>query len=395
MLLIFKKILISSVATAILMHSALIAIASDVPLLLWEKEYGDGKKWVNYHKMSIDTDGKLLIAITEVEMLQNKTSKAVRTLIWKMDKQGKIVEEISSDLGSVVRKHDGIPETWEPKIKAFFVMRNKEYFLILDYINHPWLIHVNKSGKVTFNKDIVGPNALFDISKVIQTADSNYLLMGHSDLDSFIMKISPKGEILWKKKYDKGNMDYFIDGYATDDGGYLLIANSGTYGMAFNGPSEVLIGRYASNGEIISEKRIKGRFGSVTRSTTGGTILIYDRRDTLEQDVWLQILRSDLSEGVAKKISENKNFMSRFKIVNDFGNYIIIGNNEDRLKVTKITPTAGLIWNVLGPALEPPLPLDRFDVFILANHVYVISNVLATGESKNDYHKLNISKYKH
>lgn len=112
-----------------------------------------------------------------------------------------------------------------------------------DTLSSLWLIKTNSEGelewKTTFEQKL-GDH----VSQLIQTADSNYAIVGYTysgnatrigtvSADLVLLKISGSGSLLWKKTYDLGISNRGLKSIVqTSDGGYVLTDNTGSFGMA-------------------------------------------------------------------------------------------------------------------------------------------------------------------
>ncbi|TXD84616.1 T9SS type A sorting domain-containing protein [Subsaximicrobium wynnwilliamsii] len=108
-----------------------------------------------------------------------------------------------------------------------------------------WIVKTNETGALEWEKTIGGNN--FDgLGSICQTDDGGYLVTADSDSnisgdktensngssDYWILKLDATGTIVWQHTYGGGNTDYGPKGLQTIDGGYMVVgsSNSGVSG---------------------------------------------------------------------------------------------------------------------------------------------------------------------
>ena len=137
------------------------------------------------------------------------------------------------------------------------------------------LLLVDRSGTAQASKTF--PLGDMMVTKMIATPSEELVLVGHRQLDATAIKVDLSGRQLWEKTLDLGAMDMFVDAVPREDGGVLLVANSGTYQHLFIGPSRVGIVGVDRSGVATTPRWQFGRFGSVVGDESG-YFLLYDER---------------------------------------------------------------------------------------------------------------------
>lgn len=97
-----------------------------------------------------------------------------------------------------------------------------------------WVVKMNKDGEIEWTKAFHRLNRV-SIKTVIETNDNHFLLLGSNGYswswyDYWITKMSPKGEIVWERIYDKVENDNIKLVIQTSDKHYLVAGNFADYG---------------------------------------------------------------------------------------------------------------------------------------------------------------------
>lgn len=103
-----------------------------------------------------------------------------------------------------------------------------------------WLLKIDAGGNVSWQKTYGG--TLSDFAKsVTQTTDGGYFVVGfshsfstgHGD-DIWALKLDANGTLEWQKTYEGMTDDYGLTGYPTPDGGYMVSANTTSFGAHYS-----------------------------------------------------------------------------------------------------------------------------------------------------------------
>lgn len=108
-----------------------------------------------------------------------------------------------------------------------------------------WLLKITHEGDLEWEKTLGGAFNDF-CSEIVIASDGSYLIGGHSEqedaaqgdtfgnIDKVIFKVSPSGEVIWKKNYDRSNFDRLEKILPTNDGGFLLGGSISTDNEHYN-----------------------------------------------------------------------------------------------------------------------------------------------------------------
>ncbi|MEO0146980.1 MAG: hypothetical protein ABIM19_09125, partial [candidate division WOR-3 bacterium] len=98
-----------------------------------------------------------------------------------------------------------------------------------------------------------GEEGVERLHSICQTQDGGYILSGRSnsfssgDDDVFILKIDKVGNLIWARTYGGPDADIGNIGILTEDGGYLLLGETRSFGQ---GENDVLILKVNQNGDV-------------------------------------------------------------------------------------------------------------------------------------------------
>jgi len=104
------------------------------------------------------------------------------------------------------------------------------------------LIKTDENGLVQWNKTYAQQGLQYQGTKVQQTNDNGYIIMGYVEkwntLDHYykalLIKTNENGNISWVKTYQKYNWDFCRDGQQTNDGGFILAGHTNPPGEDVN-----------------------------------------------------------------------------------------------------------------------------------------------------------------
>lgn len=139
------------------------------------------------------------------------------------------------------------------------------------------------------------------LSTIAETTDNGYIASGYTesygagDKDGLIIKTEINGTLDWAKAYGGANNDTFFDIILTDDGGYIAIGATNSYGA---GNQDMWIVKLDSSGDIEWEKAYGGAnydYGiSIIQTAAGGYVAggITKSDGAGNYDYWILLLSS-------------------------------------------------------------------------------------------------------
>jgi len=123
-----------------------------------------------------------------------------------------------------------------------------------------WLLKIDANGVIEWQK-LYGGDKLDTGYSIIQTTDGGYIMaigswtVGEDNSDLVLMKIDNTGNIQWQKAYEGSDFDYFYSIIQADDGGYITVGVSKSYGT---GDGDCWIIKTDANGNVLWQKAIGG-----------------------------------------------------------------------------------------------------------------------------------------
>ncbi len=92
---------------------------------------------------------------------------------------------------------------------------------------------------------------------ILPTSDNGYVAFGFTDSvagkneDNLVFKLDRDGNILWQKAFGGDNEDELVGGVETDDGGFIVLGNTNSFGA---GGSNIMVSKIDSSGNLIWSK---------------------------------------------------------------------------------------------------------------------------------------------
>lgn len=363
-----------------LSHAGLI---DTLPNTLWENKFGDAE--YSYHNKAAflsPKDSGLFIAGEYTSSARGVPTVTEGLWVWKVNPAGeKIIDLKLKNPADDAKKYSNV--------EALAITENEDIILIAQMRRgRANLLKLNSAGEILLSKELKSER---DISRIIPTADNNFLLIGHDKFNSLLMKIDANGEVLWEKINDRGKDDMFVNGILTEDGGFILIENSGKSAQFYLASSEMWITKYDSKGEKITEKSFPGRHGSIARGKDGSYAIVYDKSGTAKQDIWAKAVDKDLNEKWDVNVTSTDFGLESFKIASlTNGDYIVAGPIMLRPWVSYIDSTGVKKWDFYNKAMEPA---SGTDFISKGNDCFIVSSVVAITDQYKINNKIKAIKF--
>lgn len=347
---------------------------------IWKRKFGDAS--YAYQNKAVAFSPKVYaLFIAGINSTSGKgiPTKVEGIWIWKISDAGEKVTDLRIKSTEAMKFVD---------VEALAILDTEDVFVIAKLVSgQSILIKLNAKGEILFSKKINDGR----ISKIIPTIDNKLLLIGHQSLDSFLIKIDTSGEVLWSKAYDRGQTEMLVDGIATDDGGFVLIENSGKVEQFFMGSSQIWLTKYDATGQNKFEKSFPGRYGSITKGKTGSYAIVYDKSGTANQDIWIKAVDQQFSSLWDVKVTETNFGLERFKITSmTNGDFVVAGPINGRPWVSYITSSGAKKWDFSGKTMDMAVGTD----FVSKdNYGFIVSSVVAVNEQYKLINKIRVIKF--
>jgi hypothetical protein len=215
----------------------------------WAKTYGDIWKDRLYAITETQDGGFVAVGSAELPMVEGNW---IDTLVMKLSSEGDVVWS---------RTHGWLEHDW---FEAVFPLDDGGFIVAgsyedIDYdLRYAMILKLDADGNLVWRRiySVGGLNSRVESAK--QTKDGGIILLGVAysefspELDITVTKLNTAGDIVWSKIFEEFDDDYPSAILQTEDGGYIVAANSLSY------PSEErdgLLLRLDPSGEILWQKR--------------------------------------------------------------------------------------------------------------------------------------------
>lgn len=135
------------------------------------------------------------------------------------------------------------------------------------------------AGQITFER-VLGTSEADGLGEAIQTSDDGFLLVGNTlPLDenysqAYVIKTDQYGEEIWSDTYGGKFSESASDAVETDDGGYLIIGGTSSYGA---GNNDAYLAKYDKDGNQVWTKTYGGQYDDgasmIIKSSDGNYII--------------------------------------------------------------------------------------------------------------------------
>lgn len=125
-----------------------------------------------------------------------------------------------------------------------------------------WAVKVTQTGQVEWAKAF-GGGASDEFYEIYETADHGFIAAGHSSSfsaslqpDPWVVKLDKTGNIVWQKTYGGSAPDYAYSIKQTNDGGYVVVGTTASFGTGVYGTyaADILLLRLDGDGNLLWSK---------------------------------------------------------------------------------------------------------------------------------------------
>lgn len=202
----------------------------------------------------------------------------------------------------------------------------------------PIVLQINNKGKRIWEHYLGGRKKDF-AAKVLHT-DDGYLVIGktesygHGDFDMYAVKLNKKGKWQWYNAFGGEDDDTANDAIQTDDGGFLLVGLTNSFGLTRD---DVLIVKTNKNGKRLWQRSYGGDYAdeayAITKSPDGGFVVVgrtesFNRRNGFD----LYLFKID-AQGklVWQRTHGGKSDDTGYDIITTKDGYLIVGEKKSDL----------------------------------------------------------------
>lgn len=202
--------------------------------------------------------------------------------------------------------------------------------------NDIYLIKTDQFGDTTWTKYFGGINA-DNAHNVRQTSDNGYIIAGSTSsfgnglLDPWLIKTNSQGDTLWTKTYGGIEGDFFKTASQTDDGGYIAIGTTLSFG---SGLQDFYLVKTNASGDSLWTKTYGGvsaDFGDDVAQTSDGGFIVFGYTASYGSggDDFYIVKTNSLGDTLwTKTYGGNNNETGRRVIETSDGGYLLTGSTE-------------------------------------------------------------------
>ncbi|MDD5530473.1 MAG: hypothetical protein PHX21_10680 [bacterium] len=184
-----------------------------------------------------------------------------------------------------------------------------------------YLIRTNSLGDTVWTRTFGGDN--YDRGASVQQAfDGGFIITGETnsfgtgDRDVYLIRTNPLGDTLWTKTYGGSKDDYGNSVQPTQDGGFIIVGSTYSFGTGTPGSSNVYLIRANPLGDTLWTKTFGGTLGDMgnsVRQTSDGGFIITGETYSFginvpgSSNVYLIKTNSSGNISIAKEVSAGQN----------------------------------------------------------------------------------------
>jgi hypothetical protein len=358
--------------------------------VVWDKAYGSESLWTEFRAITAAPKRGVLVGVSQRNALDAPTATANRLFLWRIDPAGRLASEVE------IRKSvsSATAGSTTAAIRDLTELEKDETLLLVDFEGgRPSIVRVDGAGKQTLTKEVARPGRALTLFKIVP-AGAKFLLIGHEAFDALLMEVDGAGNLLWEKKFDRGKMEFFVDGMASGDDGFVLVGNSGQYDALRAGPSIVWVGRYDAGGALKAEVTFAGRYGRIAPARDGGVAVVYDRSATNDQEIHVKGLGADLKEAWDTPVVSATASFSDFKIAaTPVGGFVIAGGKGGRPYAATVDAAGRVSTKFEGAAAPASLDVGSYGLASdQAGAFYLASSHVEAGDKATVRQRVRLRK---
>jgi uncharacterized delta-60 repeat protein len=224
------------------------------------------------------------------------------------------------------------------------------------------VIGVNQKGSTIWKRAFGGKKR--DLSTALtRTSDGNLVAVGHGqsfnkngDFDAYIVKLTPKGEMLWQRAFG-GDENENANGVApTKDGGVIVVGTTESYGK---GNKDIYLLKLDKDGIKEWQKTLGGKKDDIAYAITpssDGNFIIAGTSDSYSKDnfdFYVTKISPDGKQIWAKAYGEDKKDIFRAITPTPDGGCVVAGETESYkskhsdMDVMKLDKDGEQVWHQL------------------------------------------------
>ncbi len=253
----------------------------------------------------------------------------------------------------------------------------------------PVLVRATERGQIVFSKVIAEHST--SIARLVAAEPGRYLMAGFQGPDAFVAKLDEHGQILWQRRFDRGENEAFTDVVPTAYGGFVAAGTS-----AIDDPTKgtrVWVVRGGADGLRQADAVFEGRGAALAPAGDGRSVLVYDtQKDAFAYDVHLAVLDSGLRTVSSMRLLEQQaGFPVRQGIVaHPRGGFVVGGARGLGLWLARLDATLTVAWTwsdsptTLQGAASERVWHQWLEAFVASTDaVFVLSSVQNVGAADN------------
>jgi hypothetical protein len=386
-----REIIVITLA-AIFIISGYCAASSEVknidslPSISWEHTFGDQKFKYENEQLFLTSESKELIIAGRSVKYKSNDHQREGVWVWKVNNLGHKKTEAN------LKKIKTAKSTSLLKKTTSMLICDEEIIILSTKsdLDETILLKINFAGDILFSTNI---GTAHNITKIIPTADGNFLLIGDEKGIPSLSKIDGIGKELWSKVFQQRRYGKFVDGIPTKDEGFILIENSGASTKYMTNAPDIFIAKYNAKGEKENEQYLSGRYGNIVKGQNNSLVILYDKGHTTGQDFWVQAYDNNLAPLWNCNITTAPFGFQRFKIAAlDNGNYVVAGSMiaTGKTFVSYLDSLGVKKWDYISKT--PEYALDT-DVACADSTCYLVESIPTLQTMEEDIRKIKVIKF--